>query len=57
MTHIFAASSLVVTGNPDNQPSLDELKLVDGKSIAELIHATENQGKDDSRKSERKTLS
>lgn len=37
MKHIFAASSLIVTGNPKNQPSQEELTLPDGKSIAELL--------------------
>lgn len=59
MNHIFAASSLNVTGNPENHPSSQELQLADGKSIAELLNETkdQNQGKDDSEQSNRKTLS
>jgi hypothetical protein len=58
MTHIFIASSLNVTGNPDTHPSEYELHMPDGtKSIAELIYEAENQGKDDSRQSDGKTFS
>lgn len=62
MDHIFAASSLKVTGNPETHPSTAELQLPDGKSISELLDATKNQeeknqGKDDSRESNRETLS
>jgi hypothetical protein len=60
MTHIFAASSLVVTGNPQNHPSQEELALQDTKSISELLYESqENQepGQDDSKQSNRKTLS
>jgi len=59
MKHIFAASSLTVTGNPENQPSQEELTLPDGKSIAELLlHETtdteekETQRKNDSQQSD-----
>jgi len=62
MTHIFASSTLIVSGNPETAPDQNELMLQDGKSIAELIHEkTQNdqgaQGKDDSEQSNRKTLS
>jgi hypothetical protein len=59
MTHIFAASSLSVTGNPEHMPSHHELNLPDGKTIAELLDETknQNQGKDDSKQSNRETLS
>lgn len=61
MDHIFAASSLKVTGNPDTHPSVAELHLPDGQSIAELLDGTKNQeeaqGKDDTRESNRETLS
>ena len=56
MKHIFAASSLTVTGNPENQPSQEELTLPDGKSIAELLlHETtekETQRENDSQQSD-----
>ena len=61
MTHIFASSSLTVTGNPRNHPSDAELQMPDGeKSISELIDDTKNQetkGKDDTRESDREALS
>ena len=59
MKHIFASSSLSVTGNPQNQPTQEELSLPDGMSIAELLNETEteNQGKDDPQQSDRETLS
>jgi hypothetical protein len=61
MDHIFAASSLKVTGNPDTHPSEAELHLPDGQSIAELLDGTKNQkevqGKDDTRQGNRETLS
>ncbi len=67
MKHIFASSSLEVKGNPQAHPSAEELALQDGKSIAELLdetknkeettEATEDKGKDDSRESDRETLS
>ena len=37
MKHIFASSSLSVSGNPENQPTQEELSLPDGISIAELL--------------------
>tara|TARA_Y100000004_G_C8734645_1_gene335729 strand:+ start:113 stop:307 length:195 start_codon:yes stop_codon:yes gene_type:complete len=64
MKHIFASSSLEVKGNPEAHPSAEELALQDGKSIAELLDETKNKeetaeakGKDDSRESDRETLS
>lgn len=64
MKHIFASSSLEVKGNPQAHPSAEELALQDGKSIAELLDETKNEeetaeakGKDDSRESDRETLS
>lgn len=60
MTHIFASSSLVVTGNPANHPSQDELNMIDTKSIAELMNEikdSEEPGKNDSQQSNRETLS
>ncbi len=65
MKHLFAHSSLSVTGNPLNHPTAEELALPDGEtSIAELLDETKNKeeaaeakGKDDSRKSNGETLS
>ena len=64
MKHIFASSSLIVTGNPDTQPTEEELSLPDGKSIAELLlnetkdeEAEKTQRKDDSQQSDGETLS
>ena len=60
MKHIFASSSLSVSGNPENQPTQEELSLPDGISIAELLlneTETENQGKDDSQQSDGEALS
>jgi len=64
MKHIFAHSSLSVTGNPQNHPSAEELSLPDGDhSIAELLYENkkeetkEAKGKDDSRESNGETLS
>lgn len=59
MTHIFASSSLVVTGNPDNHPSPDELNMIDTKSIAELMNEKKDNaepGKNDSQQSDRNAL-
>ena len=65
MKHLFAHSSLSVTGNPLNHPTAEELALPDGEtSIAELLDETKNKeetakakGKNDSRESNRETLS
>lgn len=58
MTHIFASSSLTVTGSKESHPTQEELSLPDTMTIAELLHEkTENQGKDDTRESDRETLS
>lgn len=58
MTHIFASSSLTVTGSKESHPTQEELSLPDTMTIAELLHEkTENQGKDDSGESDRETLS
>ena len=68
MKHLFAHSSLSVTGNPLNHPTAEELALPDGEtSIAELLDETKNKedaaeaaeakGKDDSRESNGETLS
>ena len=65
MKHLFAHSSLIVTGNPLNHPTAEELALPDGEtSIAELLDETKNKeetaeakGKNDSRESNRETLS
>lgn len=60
MNTIFAASSLVVTGNPQNHPSQEELLLQDTKSISELLYESQENtapGKDDSKQSNRKTFS
>lgn len=58
MKHIFASSSLKVTGNPENQPTQQELLLPDGKAISELINEEDkNQRKDDIEQSNRETLS
>lgn len=58
MTHIFASSSLTVTGSKESHPTQEELSLPDTMTIAELLHEkAENQGKDDSRESNRETLS
>ena len=58
MTHIVASSSLTVTGSKESHPTQEELSLPDTMTIAELLHEkAENQGKDDSRESNRETLS
>lgn len=65
MKHIFASSSLTVTGNPENQPTQEELSLPDGKSIAELLlnetkdeeEAEKVQRKDGAQQSDGETLS
>jgi hypothetical protein len=58
MEHIFASSSLTVTGSKESHPSQEELSLPDTMTIAELLHEkAKNQGKDDSGESNRETLS
>ena len=60
MTHIFASSSLTVTGSKESHPTQEELSLPDTMTIAELLYEKEkhqNQGQDDSGESNRETLS
>lgn len=58
MKHIFATSSLVVTGSKESHPTQEELSLPDTMTIAELINEKDkNQTQDDLEQSNRETLS
>lgn len=57
MKHIYSSSSLVVKQNPETIPSIQELLLPDGKTIAELIDENEQKRKDDPQQSNRETFS
>ena len=60
MKHIFATSSLVVTGSKESHPTQEELSLPDTMTIAELINEkakNQNQTQDDLEQSNRETLS